>query len=213
MRPFRCTPRSDSSRGFTLIELLIVVAVVAVLLTLVAPSIRDMVLIQRLKSIHSQLVTDIQFARSDAVARGRLVSIAFRPGTSTDSMSCYTILTDNVSDNSIPKTPSDRCDCRQPAGSRCTANGTTEIRTTQIPRDLGLLLSLPEGQATRFAFDPVTGGLVLATNESGAPSGDNFIITTAVDSSRSLSAVVGLSGRPSVCKPSGSILSEPECTS
>ena len=62
-------------RGFTLVELLIVVAVVAIILVVAAPSFRDMILMQRLRSITAQLVTDLQFARNEAVSRGTLLRL------------------------------------------------------------------------------------------------------------------------------------------
>ncbi|MBL0296209.1 MAG: hypothetical protein IPQ21_03190 [Betaproteobacteria bacterium] len=65
------------ARPLTLVELMVVVAVVAIVLTLAAPSFRDFILLQRLKGINAQLVTDLQFARSEAVARGTLMRVQF----------------------------------------------------------------------------------------------------------------------------------------
>ena len=62
-------------RGFTLIELMVVVAVLGTLVMLVAPSFRDMILMQRLRGINAQVTTDMQFARSEAVSRGRTARV------------------------------------------------------------------------------------------------------------------------------------------
>lgn len=53
--------------GLTLIELMITIAVVGVLLALAAPSFYEFMLVQRLKGVNAELVTDLQLARSEAV--------------------------------------------------------------------------------------------------------------------------------------------------
>lgn len=54
-------------RGFTMIELLVVLAVLAVLATLVAPSFNDQMAQRRLEGVSTELSTDLQFARTQAV--------------------------------------------------------------------------------------------------------------------------------------------------
>jgi type IV fimbrial biogenesis protein FimT len=56
-------------RGFTLIELLVVVAVAGVLAVLALPSMRDLVLTNRMKTISLDLYTSLALARSEAVKR------------------------------------------------------------------------------------------------------------------------------------------------
>ncbi|HRC39206.1 MAG TPA: prepilin-type N-terminal cleavage/methylation domain-containing protein, partial [Rubrivivax sp.] len=46
--------------AFTLVELMIAIAVVAVVLVLAAPSFRELIEMQRLRSVNAQLVTDLQ---------------------------------------------------------------------------------------------------------------------------------------------------------
>jgi len=194
-------------RGFTLVELLVVVAVLAILLVLSAPSMRDFILMQRLKGIHAQIVTDLQLARSEAMSSGQVVNVRVQePGL----ISCYVLFNDSQR-NYRTQGASDRCDCTQPEGSRCTSADTREIRTVQIPTSRGVNLALPPFQTQAVAFDPSTGGMVLLRTEAGVVSGSAFTVTTAIDVSRRLSAVVGLSGRPTVCRPLGSTMSEPSC--
>jgi len=212
MKPRQRTPTRTRrvQRALTLIELMVVVVVAAVLLVLVAPSFRDLILNQRLKSIHAQLVTDLQFARAEAVARGVLVSVRVQPAGSGGTMSCYIILTDSELD--ITKLPSNRCDCSEPAESRCPLPGvTTEIRTVQIPVSQGVSFSLPTDQLDHFSFNLVTGGMQLSYTETGLPLGGDFAVNSSINSTRQIRSIVGVAGRITACRPSGSVIGEQPC--
>jgi type IV fimbrial biogenesis protein FimT len=193
-RPFR-------RRGLTLVELLIVVAVLAVLATLVAPSVRDLVLMQRLRSINSQLVTDLQFARSEAVARGVMVRFGFNLGAS--GQTCYVIYAQAASFGA-------RCNCSQGAGSACSGiTGATELRTVSVLRSSGVAFADPDpadpiDPATAWlAFDPVTGGLMTSPTDVAPGPLALFAIQTRIDAPRRLRTSINQTGRPSVCAPSG----------
>ena len=73
-----------AQRGFTLIELMIVVTLVAVLISLTAPSFSRMLARGKLEGAASELVTDLQYARSEAVARNAQVAIY-------TGANCYTV--------------------------------------------------------------------------------------------------------------------------
>ena len=195
--------------GLTLVELMVALAVAAVLLTLAAPSFRDLILMQRLKSIHAQLVTDLQYARSEAVSSGAVVNVRVQPQFSGVEHTCY-IIFHHFSRDYLTNGPSSDCDCRLTV-SRCPATTDyRELRTVLVPLDLGITLA--PGQTTRtVAFDPKTGGMVLRANELGAGTGLPFIVTAAIDAARSLSAEVATSGRPRICRPTGSTLPELAC--
>jgi type IV fimbrial biogenesis protein FimT len=195
--------------GVTLVELLIAVAVAAALITLAAPSFRDLILMQRLKGIHAQLVTDLQFARSEAISRGVEVNVRVQPSGALPG-SCYIVFTDTTWDYRSSGA-SQRCNCRLAPGSRCTQSGTFEIRTVDVPADSDVALSLPLEQTAAVAFDPVTGGMVLTLSETGVGTGNDFTVYSGIDVARKLAAVVGLSGRPTVCRPTGSTMNERPC--
>jgi type IV fimbrial biogenesis protein FimT len=201
-------------RGFTLVELMVAIAVVAVLVTLAAPSFYDFILVQRLKGINAQLVTDMQFARSEAISRvarsadgsGNVdVQVMFNPATSGSTMSCYTIYTDNSAD------PNFKCDCTQPPELRCTQPSTQEIRTVQVPVTLGVRLSMPNTQARGFAYLSATGAIRIWPVDFVATSPD-FLVEASVDANRKLKTRVGLSGRPSVCSPAGAVTGSTPCS-
>lgn len=56
------------SRGFTAIELMVVVAIIAVLLSVVVPSFQEQLARRKLEGAATELNTDIQFARAQAVS-------------------------------------------------------------------------------------------------------------------------------------------------
>lgn len=193
-------------RGFTLVELMVAVAVVAVLLTLAAPSFYDFILVQRLKGINAQLVTDMQFARSEASSRGVHVQVIFSATGPDGPLGCYSIYTDSSVD------PRFKCDCTQPPATRCVQASTQEIRTAQIPASLGVRLSLPlpSEQARDFAYQATTGGILIGPIDF-VPVSPDFMVETSVDASRKLNTWVGRSGRPSVCSPAGAVSGFEQC--
>ena len=196
--------RRPTDRGFTLVELLIAVAVVAIIVTIAAPSFRDMILMQRLRAINAQVVTDMQFARSEAVSRGTLVRVSFQ--TPTASMSCYTIYTSPSPTNAA----SQQCNCLLAVGSACPA-GSAEIRTVQAPTNLSVTVFVPPMQVFDFAFDPVTGGIVTIPSDEVSEPLDRFVINAYIDGARKLNTVINRAGRPLVCRPAGSTMSEAAC--
>ena len=197
------------SRGVTLIELMVVVSMIAVLLALAGPSFKRMIDMQRLRAVHNQIVTDLQFARSEALLRRVPVHIAVRPQSGSTG-ACYVIFEDQ--NRTFPF--STACDCSQPAGSRCAnPNGTdqaTEIRTVQLDRSLGIDLSVPI--VARHGYDSESGALLVRAGDSAATTFiRRFSIESFLDSTRKFRAAVEYSGRVTTCAPSGSSVGSPAC--
>lgn len=186
--------------GLTLVEVLIVVAVVGVVLTLAAPAFRDMILMQRLRGINAELVTDLQLARSEAVTRRDFARVHFKEN---DVATCYTIYTSPAG--------STRCDCLQGPGAACSG-AMVEIKTVVLPRSRGVVVAPQAGQPVAFAFDWRTGGLYLIPTDVDPRPLDLFVAEAAIDAGRTLATRLNPSGRPQVCKPSGSVMTEAECS-
>lgn len=203
MRHSRRRPQA----AFTLIEAMVVVALVVILLVLAAPSFRELIEMQRLRSTNSQLVTDMQFARTEAVSRQRSVVLRLGATGQADARSCYTLYTCTAANFNCD------CDCLRGPGNACTANAAwQEIRTVVIPASSGVHVGQAPApmNATEVRFDPRTGGVqaVAVPRDRGPPV---VVWTGAVDTRLvrdaevTLRTWVSLSGRPSVCAPSRAV--------
>lgn len=180
------------ARAFSLVELLIVIAVVAILLALVGPSMADLLATQRVRNINAQLVTDLQFARSEAVRRKEEVKVWLQdPG----SMTCYVLTEVTVLGN---------CNCANAPGAVCDS-GRREFRTVQIPTSLGVRVTPTAGPgAPDMNFSHNDGRLTV-------PVAGEFQVDVVSSRRGHLRTTVGRSGRPSVCSPDGSIGQVPRC--
>ena len=83
---------SRADKGFTLIELMVVIAVVAVLLTIAAPSYQKLIERNRLKEASQAFKSDLQFARMEAIKRSRNVLLELSLDLGTGAW-CYGVRT------------------------------------------------------------------------------------------------------------------------
>ncbi len=188
------TPAKPHRNGFTLVELLVVVAVAVILLTIAAPSMHELIVRQRLKSVNAELVTDLQYARTLAVSRNVTINVSFK---NTPAMSCYVLF--------VPSAASG-CDCTNPPGSACPVvpglGGSEELRTTQI-------LSSTDVQ---IANTPQQGLLIFTVDGMQSPARDYKLRTSRISgASGQLLVTVNPAGRPSVCTPDSSVPGVPGC--
>jgi type IV fimbrial biogenesis protein FimT len=63
-------------RGFTLVELMVTLSVMGILLAVAVPSFGDMLGRRRLEGALNELRIDLQFTRSEALRRNRMVTLA-----------------------------------------------------------------------------------------------------------------------------------------
>lgn len=68
-----------AARGFTLIELMTAIAVLAIVLSVAAPAMREFAASQRAKTLSYDLVQDLTLARSEALKRNTAVTVT--PGS------------------------------------------------------------------------------------------------------------------------------------
>ena len=169
--------------GFTLVELATVLAVAAVLAGSAVPSLADFTAARRLDGVAAQLATDIQFVRSDAVARNTPVRFSVHNGADG---SCYVLHTGAAAS----------CTCAASGPAVCSGNAR-EIKTVQLPAREGLAL---QSNAASLLFDPLHGTV--------SPTATLRVIGSQ---GRAIHHVVNLMGRLRSCSPQGAVAGLPAC--
>ncbi|MCC6250242.1 MAG: GspH/FimT family pseudopilin [Rubrivivax sp.] len=207
MKPLRHFRRSVQ-RAFTLIELMIVIALLAIIAILAAPSFTEMIGMQRLRGINDQLATDLQYLRTEAVSRNQFMGFLTR-NVSGEPMSCYMIFSssDPLNLSSIDRT---QCNCTNAVGAACSGS-QRELRTVQIPRNLSIELRFPADQSDLIVASPVNGGMRIMPSTTLTTQGYEFCIEVRRSPRGRLRTGIGLSGRTSVCSPDGSVPGVPVC--
>ena len=76
-------PIPPGPRGFTLIELLVTISIAVILLTVAAPSFITFLQNNRLSTQTTELVTALQYAKSEAIKRNTIVSVCPVAGATT----------------------------------------------------------------------------------------------------------------------------------
>jgi Tfp pilus assembly protein FimT len=158
----------------------------------------DFILTQRLKGISAQISTDVQFARSEATSRNRLMHVRFSEvaGAST----CYAIYTGDTGSCNCKNTPV------------CNATGA-EVRTVFVPASQKVRV-LQTGNGTsvdKFSYDPTTGSIRVVDGDGNLQPPVPYTIEATVDAERTLRTIVSAGGRPLTCAPSGSKMPAPAC--
>jgi hypothetical protein len=193
-----------------------VVAIVAVVLVLAAPSFRDMMDLRRLRGTSEQLITDLHFARSEAVSRQELVGFSFAADTTT-GLTCYTVHTcGNLAAAAC------RCECASSPNNPCgTSTQMRNIRTVLLPasgnvRMTPVLIAGASGSPEdHILFDPATGGMPSRfVNNVMQPPGDEtlkfwslaWLISRGSSAGEpTIRTEVSPAGRPSACSPGGRV--------
>ena len=206
------TARRLTQRAFTLVEMMIVIALLGIIAMLAGPSMTEMIGMQRLRAVNSQLVTDIQYLRGEAVSRNQYMGFVAR-SVPAEPMACYVIFSSvsnlpNPTDALLPGET--QCNCTNAVGSVCAA-GFTELRTVQVPREFSLDLRFPPNQGGRVIANPISGGIDIKPPNSALFDDLEFCIEVRRSPRGRLRTSVNLAGRTSACSPDGSVPGVPVC--
>lgn len=167
---------SPSQSGLTLIEAAVALTIVAIGVSAVAPGFQDLVARKRLEGVAAQLATDLQYVRTEAVARNEPVRISFHADAGG---SCYVIHTGARA----------QCTCSGAAPATCSGDAA-QIKTVYLTaaQQVGVAAS-----AGSILFDPLHGtstpaGTARVTGPHGA-----------------IHHVVNVMGRVRSCSPGGAL--------
>lgn len=180
----RCPRRAA---GFTLIELIVVVAMLAIIAVIAVPSFRDSIARNRVEGVAGELITDLQYARSEAVTRNAQVGVFAASG-------CYTIF-------QVGSTAATGC------ADANLGTGAVPIKRVTISAANTSLAFTSNNAQTYIQFDPVRG---MAVDAGGADWSGHIDVSTSVGGWQ-LRADVTNFGRAKACSPSGSFSGYPTC--
>jgi type IV fimbrial biogenesis protein FimT len=163
----------STQRGVSLVEACIVMAVLAIVTTSAAPNMQGLIDTRRVEGAASQLATDIQFVRVEAVARNQPVRLSFYAGADA---SCYVVHTGL----------SAQCTCGTSGPASCTGDAE-QIKTVVLPGSSRVSL---QANVASVLFDPLHG--------TSTPTGTLRVLGSQ---GRAVNHVINVMGRVRSCSP------------
>lgn len=85
-----------SSRGFTLVELLITVAMLAIIVSVGVPAMSNFIISQRIQAQATALQATLQFARTEASSKNRIIKVIPRVNSSEGWASGWCVVTSDI---------------------------------------------------------------------------------------------------------------------
>src|SRR5438309_2859572 len=129
-----------AQRGITLIEACMVLAISAVLIGAAVPGLQGVIDARRVNGAASQLATDLQAVRTEAVLRNQPVRLSFY---SRADATCWVVHTGSAA----------QCACDAPGAAVC-GGGATAIKTVQWPSRDHVRV---QANVASMLFDPLHG--------------------------------------------------------
>lgn len=168
--------------GVTLVEITVALAIVAIVIGLAVPSLASAIERRRLEGAAAQLETDLQLARSEAVARGESVRVDFANG---EHGSCYV----------MHGGPAGGCRCEGQGTPVCDA-GLQPLRSMHFEPSSPVQL---RSNSASVLFDAVRGTITPTAT------------VRVVGESGTLRVVINVMGRVRGCTPDGAVPGWPAC--
>lgn len=162
-------------RGVTLVEAAATLCICGISATIAVGTLSTTLVKQRLAGVSAELATDLRYARSEAVARGQQVRIAF---FTSEPASCYVIHTG----------PKGSCSCNSVGVTTCSADAQ-QLKTQHMAHDRRVRL-IDRSIDNSIGFNP-TNGTVTPT----------LTVNAIADDGRTISTIVNIMGRVKHCTP------------
>ena len=177
--------RGLRQQGVTLIELMVTIAVLAVLVTLAAPSFAEFRERQALRGVADNIVAAVGLAKEEAVKRDSFVRVDFLPfGTDGVCVGAVTVASSDATTG---------CDCASDAAA-CTValfpETANDLKQVQLSSD-----SIAFGGGSGFVIDPKTATL--------ADIGDTGGLQLVTRHGYQVAVQINALARPVVCTPDG----------
>jgi len=168
--------RSGIRNGFTLIELMITLVILALLITIGVPSLTDFISTQRVRTTASDLISDMAFARAEAIKESRQVFFERVAGATNTWKDGWRICV-NLN-----------------AGTTCDNNEIRKVTTTVPGRTKVCALTADSNDRITFRPDGrVSGSTANAGLKVSDDNGDS-----ATENDRIRAVFIGISGRASM---------------
>lgn len=164
-------------RGVTLVEACIVMAVLAIITTSAAPNMQGFIDARRLDGTAAQLATDVQYVRSEAVARNQPVRLSFYASAEA---TCYVIHTGL----------SAQCTCPVVGPAQCSGDAN-QIKTVSMASADRVSV---QANVSSVLFDPLHG--------TSTPTGTLRVVGTQ---GRAVHHVINVMGRVRSCSPTNTM--------
>ncbi|MEP7300509.1 MAG: GspH/FimT family pseudopilin [Caldimonas sp.] len=170
------SPRPNRN-GFSLVEAMIVVAVTAIVATSAVPSLSAFIDGRRLNAAATALAADVQFVRTEAIARNRPIRLSLHASA---PVSCWVVHTGLAA----------QCACAESGPAVCSG-GAAEIKTVVLGAADRVLV---QANVASILFDPLHG--------TSTPTGTLRLIDPR---GRAVHHVVNVMGRVRSCSPAGAV--------
>lgn len=191
-----------SQHGFNLIEVMVTLTVLAVLVSLGAPSFSDWLNTQRIRAAAEAIVNGMQIARGEAIKQNLPVVLGLEPGLGTGWTVCPATVA--PCDSTTPAPPANNSYIQQKAAQETTSNAFLTASSTPSPQ--------PPVPATLVTFSPL--GAASPQNLDGSAPivqvdvyyNDPALCTANGGTTRCMRVVVSAGGTIRMCDPTPSVV-------
>ncbi len=152
--------KKKSYCGFSLVELMVVIAILAIVLSIAVPSLQSWIQNARVRSTAESIMAGFQIAKNEALRRNTTVRLTFNADTSW-VVGCDPFDNNDANGDGLE-------DCPSVIKSRSASDGSTNISATVTPAGAKSVLYTGFGRIRGGAENPITSVDVPSGAQAGA---------------------------------------------